>query len=140
MEKLDQLVVDSLVSHLLRRVPGLAAAYLFGSAVRDGLRPDSDLDVAILLRPGARISAEGRLSLAAELTAVAARPVDLSVLRGPGGVVLGKEVVTTGRRLWEDGSPYVCEFEMYALSAYVRLREDRAVVEAAYTHAAAAGP
>ena len=130
---MDEALLTSVVSHLRRNVPGLVAVYVFGSAVHDGLRPDSDLDVALLLRPGAVLPAEQRLGLTADLTAIAARPVDLSVLGGPGGTILGREVVTTGRRVWDDGSRAVPEFEMYALSAYARLREDRAPVEAAYS-------
>ena len=91
------------------------------------------MDIAILVRPGTALSPDERLALAAELTQIAARPADLAVLGGPGGSVLAKEVVTTGRRLWEDGSTAPAEFEMYALSSYARLREDRAPVEAAYS-------
>lgn len=125
--------LELLIAHLRRHAPGLVAVYLYGSAVRDGLRPDSDLDVGILLPPGADLAPEQRLALASELGSLAGRPVDLAVLGRPAGAVLGKEVVTSGRRLWDDGSTAVDEFEMYALGAYARLREDRAAVEAAYS-------
>ena len=125
--------LDSLVGLLIDRVPGLTAVYLFGSGARGELRADSDLDLAVLLAPGAEISSERRLDLAGDLSALAGREVDLSVLGKPGGTVLAKEAVTTGRRLWDDGTHAAAEFEMYALSAYARLREDRAPVEAAYS-------
>jgi predicted nucleotidyltransferase len=125
--------LDPLVSLLRERVSGLAAVYLFGSAARAETRPDSDLDLAILLAPGADLPSEQKLDLTADLGSRAGRTVDLSVLARPGGAVLGKEVVTTGRRLWDDGTQTAAEFEMYALSAYARLREDRAPVEAAYS-------
>jgi len=123
--------LDPLVSLLRERVSGLAAVYLFGSAARGEVRLESDVDPGLLLAPGADLSSEQRLDLAADLGSRAGRTVDLSVLARPGGTVLGKEVVTTGRRLWGDGTQTAAEFEMYALSAYARLREDRAPVEAA---------
>ena len=125
--------LDSLVALLRERIPGLSAVYLFGSGARGGLRPESDLDVAVLLAPGVDLSSMQRLELAADLGTLAGRTVDLSVLGRPGGAVLAKEAVTTGLRLWDDGTQAAAEFEMYALSAYARLREDRAPVEAAYS-------
>ena len=125
--------LDPLVTLLRERIPGLSAVYLFGSGARGELRPDSDLDVALLLARGFDLSSEQRLDLAADLASLAGRTIDLSVLGRPGGTVLAKEAVTSGRRLWDDGTGVAAEFEMYALSAYARLREDRAPVEAAYS-------
>lgn len=125
--------LDSVVALLRERISGLSAVYLFGSGARGELRLDSDLDLALLLPPGVDLSFEQRLELSADLASLAERTVDLSVLGRPGGTVLAKEAVTTGRRLWDDGTQTAAEFEMYALSAYARLREDRAPVEAAYS-------
>ena len=128
--------LESLVALLRGRIPGLSAVYLFGSGARGELRPDSDLDVAILLAPGVDLPSQQRLDLAADLGTLAERTVDLSVLGRPAGAVLAKEAVTSGRRLWDDGTQAAAEFEMYALSSYARLREDRAPVEAAYSRPA----
>ena len=127
------IILEPLIALLRERISGLSAVYLFGSGARGELRPDSDLDLAALLAPGVDLSSEQRLELAADLASLAGRAVDLSVLGKPGGTVLGKEAVTTGRRIWDDGTLAAAEFEMYALSAYARLREDRAPVEAAYS-------
>lgn len=124
--------LEPLVALLRERIPALVAAWVYGSAARGALRSDSDLDLAVLLPPGRDLGAEERLDLAARLRALAGRPVDLAVLARPGGAVLGKEVVTTGRRIHCANLLAAEEFEMYALSAYARLREDRAPVEAAY--------
>jgi predicted nucleotidyltransferase len=125
--------LEPLLARLRDGIPGLAAVYLFGSGAREELRPDSDLDVAVLLPPGADLSSVDRLELAADPAALAGRTVDLFVLGRPAGAVLAKEAVTAGRRHWDDGTRAAAEFEMYALAAYARLREDRAPVEAAYT-------
>ncbi len=55
---------------------GLRLAVLFGSAARDALRPDSDLDVAFLPRDAAMPLSE-ELALQAVLERAAGREVDL---------------------------------------------------------------
>lgn len=50
---------------------------LFGSALREDFRPDSDLDVVVEFEPGARIGWEF-VTLADELSALFGREVDLN--------------------------------------------------------------
>lgn len=61
----------------LRRVldgtPGLRLAVLFGSAARRTLKPDSDIDIGVLLEPGI----EGSPALGVALDRAAGRSVDL---------------------------------------------------------------
>lgn len=54
-------------AELARRVPEIDAIYLFGSRGRGTARPNSDVDLAVLLRPGAAIP--DRLELTFEWTA-----------------------------------------------------------------------
>lgn len=58
---LAQQVARTLAPH-----PEIQLAFVFGSAARDALRPDSDVDVAVLA--ASRLSPEARLELMAELT------------------------------------------------------------------------
>ena len=51
---------------------------LFGSAARDEMRPDSDVDLMVEFEPGARVGMINFESLAEELTGLARRRVDLS--------------------------------------------------------------
>ena len=61
-------------------------AYLFGSAARDEMRPDSDVDVAVLIdqsvgsAPSRLTLASMRANLQADLQEAVHRPVDLVVL------------------------------------------------------------
>ena len=68
----------------LRRVlasePGVAYALVFGSAARETLRPDSDVDVAIELRSGAPRNVLALGTLAARLESAVGRRVDLVLL------------------------------------------------------------
>ena len=74
--------------------PSLQVACLFGSAVRDQLRADSDIDVAVLAdKP---LAPEQKLSLAQHLEASLSRPVDLLDLSTLSGAIL-QQVLCTGR-------------------------------------------
>jgi predicted nucleotidyltransferase len=70
----------------LSRRHGLASLKLFGSAVRNDFRPDSDVDVLVRFRPGVRPTMESMASLEAELERLLARDVELTreeALRAP---------------------------------------------------------
>lgn len=68
-------------------------AFVFGSAARGALRPDSDVDVAVLA--ASRLSPEARLKLMAELSLAVKREVDLVDLSTAWGLIL-RQVLTTG--------------------------------------------
>jgi predicted nucleotidyltransferase len=55
---------------------------LFGSAARDEMTPDSDVDLMVEFEPGARVGMIKFESLAEELTRLAGRRVDLVTRRG----------------------------------------------------------
>lgn len=56
---------------------GVELAILFGSAAAGKLRPDSDLDIGILMAPDRALDLVGELTLATELEQVLGREVDL---------------------------------------------------------------
>lgn len=87
--------------HLLQtRLPGLMAVYAFGSRVREGgrhARPDSDLDLAVLVEGYA--DAVELFNLSSELADLAACPVDLLDLRAA-STVMQHQILMQGERLW----------------------------------------
>ena len=115
----------------LRRCEALSAAYLLGSAARDQLRGDSDVDVAILVSRGSGLAPDERIALTAELAAIFGRPVDLGLL-STANVVYAKEAVVTGRLLFARHPNVAAEFAMLALSMYASLQESRREVLRAY--------
>lgn len=50
---------------------------VFGSALRDDFRPDSDVDVLVAFEPGAQWSFQNWLDMTRELEAILGRRVDL---------------------------------------------------------------
>lgn len=71
--------VDEL-RRVLENEPEVTYALLFGSGARRALRPDSDIDVAVALRPGAARDTQTLGRLAARLESATRRPVDLVLI------------------------------------------------------------
>jgi len=97
-------VAATLAAHLVARPPvGVASVYLFGSQATGRAHRESDVDVGVLLRwdvyPTPRERFEARLRLIADLsTALGRNDADVVVLNDA-PPLLGRHVVTTGRRL-----------------------------------------
>ena len=108
---------------LRQRLPGLQAAYAFGSAARGEAHPESDLDLAVLLPTP--LAPMDRFDAQEAVASVVGRDVDLVDLRAA-STVMQVEVIGTGLVLL-DVAPEAREtFEMIALSQYALLNEERA--------------
>lgn len=126
---------DETLVEALRRELGLAhpdswvGAYVFGSQASGRARADSDLDLAFLARvplePARVFAAAQRL---AEQLHVDVDLIDLARASS----VLRAQVVGKGRKLGPPESRALDEFEMYALSDYARLNEERAATVEAF--------
>ena len=81
------------VAKTLELHPEIQLAFVFGSAARGALRPDSDVDVAVLA--AAPLSPESKLELMAELSLAMKREIDLVDLSTSWGLIL-RQVLTTG--------------------------------------------
>jgi len=86
-----------LVALLQSRVPGLLAVYGFGSRVLNQARPDSDLDLAVLVAGYADV--QMLWELAGDLADLVGCTVDLLDLRAA-STVLQYQIITTGQRWW----------------------------------------
>jgi predicted nucleotidyltransferase len=85
-------VVETLRAH------GVRYALVFGSASRDAMGPDSDLDIA--LSADQPLSSAQRFGLIEALAAACGRPIDLVDLRAARGTVFAKAL--QGRELFCD--------------------------------------
>ena len=90
-------VIESLVGKLQSRLSNLLAVYGFGSRVQGTARPDSDLDMAVLV--AGYVDPLPLWSLAGELADVAGCAVDLLDLRAA-STVMQYQIITTGVRWW----------------------------------------
>lgn len=91
---MNRLAIENL---LTARLPNLLAIYAFGSRIEGTARPDSDLDLAILVADPC--DPLQRWSLAGELADLAGCPVDLLDFRSA-STVMQYRILTTGQRWW----------------------------------------
>ena len=130
----DPKLEDSKLQALSARLAseeGIDAAYLLGSALRGGLRPDSDVDIAILPKRGVSFSTRQRADLALDLEEIAGRPVDLGILK-TSSLIYAKEAVAHGKLLYERDRNARAFFAMLTFSMYADLQQNRREVLNAY--------
>jgi len=113
---------NALIEFARQAIPDLVALYRFGSQTKRNIRPESDVDLAVLARNP--IPALRRFELAQELAAQLHRDVDLVDLR-TASTVMRMQVISTGECLAAPEEAARREFEMYAYSDYARLNEER---------------
>jgi predicted nucleotidyltransferase len=112
----------SLTAYIKKSVPSLIALYRFGSAERGAVRPDSDIDLAILSQEA--LPELRRFELAQDLAIQLHRDVDLVDLRSA-STVMRMQILSTSTCLASQDERGRREFEMYVYSDYARLNEER---------------
>lgn len=109
--------------------PEIEAVFLFGSVARGESRPDSDLDIAVLLDRNAYEDGVDVLRLMSDMTDVFARSdVDVAVLNGASPLLMHR-VVRDGHVLYAVSNRAVAEFHLYAVQQY---EDTRPLREAQY--------
>jgi len=115
-------VVEELekVRRIFPTAPYVASAWVFGSIARGRARPDSDLDVALLLGDpdaDARTFRRELFDLAARLEDASGRRVDLVVL-GPRDPIVAHRVLSEGLLLYDAAPQRRVRFVADVLSRY----------------------
>jgi len=120
---------DEIITTILKYYPDAQAIYLFGSYDTPDARPDSDVDIGVLLSPGNSREA-GSLVMSEprfELESLLKRNVDLINLREV-PTVLQKEIIMADNRIYQADEYAADEFEMLTISNYQKLNEERAEI------------
>ena len=110
------------------RANGVGYALIFGSAARDALGADSDLDIAVSAERA--LSSAQRRSLMEALAVACGRPIDLVDLRSARGTVFAKAL--QGRELFCDSIRVKGE-ALYRRASLIE--EDLAAARAAFSAA-----
>ena len=113
---------NALIHSLQTHIPNLLAIYAFGSRIQGTARPDSDLDLAVLVAGYA--DPLTLFEVANELADVAGYAVDLLDLRAA-STVMQYQIITTGKRWWAL-DVQAALFEASILSEKTALDEARA--------------
>ncbi|XCN72412.1 MAG: nucleotidyltransferase domain-containing protein [Candidatus Electrothrix aestuarii] len=125
----DERLSRNITTVILQHYPTVQAIYLFGSMANGEEWPDSDADLGLLL-PIAEAKKKVSLLLspcAFELAELLGRDVDLLNLR-QASTVIQHQVVSYGKLLYVGDEYAQGEFEMYTLSLYQKLNEERAAI------------
>lgn len=112
----------AILQTLQDRLPNLLAVYAFGSRIQGNARPDSDLDLAVLVAGYAEPLELWNLS--GDLADLAGCPVDLLDLRAA-STVMQYQIITTGQRWWAKDAQAAL-FEAAILSEKTTLDSARA--------------
>lgn len=120
-----------IIDVIVRHCPDVQAIYLFGSSGTEYERPESDIDLAVLLpHPSAKAAGNPALrECHSALVDLLDRPVDLVNLRTV-NTVFQHQVIQTGRRIFNAHPTASDTFEMLTLSYYQKLQEERASIVA----------
>ncbi len=121
----------SQVQDELSRCDNVCAAFLLGSAVRNALRPDSDIDIAVLPAPGTRIGIEEKIELMANISRITGRDTDMGILDST-NLVYAKEAYLGGDCIFTRNQFYQELFGANVLGMYLTLRKEREEIENAY--------
>ena len=116
--------INTVIPIIARHLPETQAVYLFGSFGTEDQRPDSDVDVAVLLKPNHECTTGFMLELSGLLVDHFGRQVDLVNLRSA-NTVFQKEIIMAGQRIDCADQVAADEFEMLVVSAYQKLNEER---------------
>ena len=95
--------LNNRIRQILSRQGDIRLAILFGSLAAGDATPQSDLDLAVLMR--IPLSAETKMTLIGELSQAIGRPVDLIDLRVAGEPLLG-QILKHGVRLFGSDTDY----------------------------------
>ncbi|MCL6626658.1 type VII toxin-antitoxin system MntA family adenylyltransferase antitoxin [Alicyclobacillus shizuokensis] len=124
MNTLSEQQLRAVTVHLVDSVHPLLI-YLFGSAAKERLRPDSDVDLAFL--PDQPLDPYDTFLHAQELADLLKREVDLVDL-SHASTVMQAEIVAYGRLLYERDRDQRCVYVIRAMKAYAMLNEERQCV------------
>ena len=127
--------LDHEIAEVLAGFPEVTAAWIFGSEARGEARPDSDLDLALLLRDRTQTARDAHLLLggvAAHLEGIArGRKVDV-VLVASQGPILQHRVLSEGRLVFDVDPTARIDFES---DVYVRYFDFYPTYDLARRHA-----
>jgi len=123
-------VIERIIS-FLKKDTRILAVYLLGSAGAGRLRPDSDIDLALLPVSGRHIDEFERVKLAADIALEIGREVDIGVISS-NNLVYAKEALLGGKRIFVRDVQATDNAVATLLGMYVRFNEERWEVLDAY--------
>jgi predicted nucleotidyltransferase len=107
------------------------AVFLLGSAARNTMRSDSDIDLALILYPGLSLDILDRTDMAGKISYELQRTVDLGEISGR-NLIYAREALLSGFPVFIKDSDKLNLVRANLLGLYLRFNEDRKEVLDAY--------
>jgi len=120
------------MSPLLNSDQRIIAVYALGSVVRDALRAESDIDLALLIAPGASLSAHELAAFSNSLTEIVGRRVDLGLLSAK-NLVYTRQALLAGECIYQRPLSKAALMVATWLGLYAGYQEERREILNAYT-------
>ena len=124
--------IADIVKDTLSAESSILAVFLLGSAARNELRKDSDIDLALMLYPGTSVNCLNKLEIAGKLSCKLGRTID------PGEIsvknpVYSREALLKGTVIFDRDSNLTNLIRANLLGLYIQFNIDRREVLDAYT-------
>ena len=126
----DKYQIKQIIEHV-RQDERILALYLLGSASTETMRPDSDVDLAVLARDTKDFRDLDQLNLAGDLAFKTGLMLDIGEISSR-NLVYSKEAVLTGQRLFVRDEPEADSKICTLLGMYIVFNEERQEVLRAY--------
>ncbi len=114
-----------------RKDPRILALYLLGSAAQDRLRPDSDLDIALMADPESPLPPLEQHRLASRLALRLGRPIDLGEISSR-NLDYANQAFLTGLPLYKQDETAADLYRASLLGLYLEFNESRQEILHAY--------
>lgn len=119
------------IAEAFKNNSNVSAVFLFGSAVTDKMRPDSDIDIAILPAAGKKMDDLKRMNLAADIFIASGLKLDIGILSSA-NLVYAKEAIITGVEIYVKDRVYTDLMTTTLLGMYMAFQDQRREVLNAY--------
>lgn len=119
------------IVHRLKNDKRMLSVYLLGSIVNGNFRDNSDVDVAILLKPGNSLKPMELLELGNSLSIDIGRTVDLGIISS-NNLIYASEVFYTGELIYTNSEEDNYLYRANLLGMYVNFNDERKEVLDAY--------
>ncbi|HOG18679.1 MAG TPA: nucleotidyltransferase domain-containing protein [Syntrophales bacterium] len=128
------MLIEAIRRHTKELLSGdsrVLAVYLLGSALRGDLGTQSDIDLALMLETGAKMSSLERLKIANELSYRLERSVDLGEISSA-NLVYSREAFLSGVPIFQRNPEKIALRRAALLGMYIQFNLDRKEVMDAY--------
>ena len=106
----------------------IVTAFIYGSFAKGQARPESDMDVAILLSAGVQWALKARLNMISQLEEIAGRDVQLLVLN-TADPIIKHQVFKYGQLILQKNKNFYQAFWVKSLNEYFDLKQVRKPIE-----------